>query len=71
MDNNNLYQGLIQKKKKIPIIRTLIPSKNYQTVIEQQPYPSPNATKENDIFLIPGNYDMVQHIIPINKSGLQ
>ena len=69
-DNNNLYQGLIQTKK-IPIIRTLRPSKDYQTVIEQRPDPSQDAKKDNDIFLIPGNDEIVQHIIPVNKQGLQ
>ena len=70
MDNNNLYQGLIQKNNKILIIRTLRPSKDHQTFIEQQPDPSPNEKKDNNIFLIPGNYQRVQHITPINKSGI-
>ena len=51
-------------------MRTLEPIYNYQTVIEQQPDPSPNVTKENVNFLVPGNDEMVQHISPINKSGL-
>ena len=40
-------------------------------MIEQQPDPSPSVTKTSDIWLIPGNDDMVNHIIPINKSGPQ
>ena len=53
------------------IISTLRPSKGYQTGIDQQLDPSPNATKENNILMIPENYEMVQHISPINKSVLQ
>ena len=72
IDNNNLYQGLIpQKTIIISIIITLRPSKYHQTVIEQQPDTSPNVTKASEILLIPGGYDMFQHIIPINKSVLQ
>ena len=52
----------------ILIIRTLRTSKDHHIVIEQQPEPSPNAS---EILLIPGDDDMVQHIIPINKSGTQ
>ena len=55
----------------ILIIRALSPIKNHQKVIKQQPDPSHNAIKANDICLIPGNDEMVEHIIPINKSGLQ
>ena len=55
----------------IPIIRTPRPSKDYQVVIEQQPDPSKNVTKSSDILLTPGDDYMVQHIIPINKSGYQ
>ena len=47
------------------------PSKDHQTVIDQQPDPSPNEVKENENFLIPGNDEMVQHITPISKSGAQ
>ena len=47
------------------------PIKDNHTVINQQPGPSPNLTKASDIFLIPGDEEMVQHIIPINKSGPQ
>ena len=49
----------------------LRPSKDNHTVIEQQPYSSPNVTKASDIFRITGDVEMVQHIIPKNKSGLQ
>ena len=49
----------------------LSPSKDHQTVIEQQPAPSPNVTKDSDILVIPGDADMVQQMIPINKSGPQ
>ena len=31
----------------------LIPIKDHQTVIEKQPDPSPNVTKESDVFLVP------------------
>ena len=72
MDNNILYQGFIQTKTKIiPIISILRPSKYNRTVIQQQPYPAKNVTKSSDIILIHGDDDMVQHIIPINKSGPQ
>ena len=65
MDNNDLYQGLIQKKKLIiPIISSLRPSKYHHTVIEQQHDPSPNVMKASDILLIPGDDDMVQYISP-------
>ena len=47
------------------------PSKDHQTVIEQQYDPSPNVTKACDILLSPGDDEMVQHIIPINNSGTQ
>ena len=50
-------------------IRMLRPSKDHQIVIEQQPDPSPNATKASENFLTPGDDDMVQHISPINKPG--
>ena len=55
----------------IRIIMTPRPSKDHQTVIDQQPDPSPNEAKENEKFLIPGNDEMVQHITPISKSGAQ
>ena len=68
MDNKNLYQGLI---KKFFIIRILRQSKDHQIVIEKKPDPSPNVSKESDTLMIPGNYETVQHNIPINKSGPQ
>ena len=72
MDNNNIYQGLIKSPKKtILIIKTMIPSKDNQSVIDQQPDPSPNVMKTSDILLIPGDEEMAQYIIPINKSGPQ
>ena len=49
----------------------LSPIKYHHTVIKQQLDTPPNATKSNDIFLIPGNDEIVQHIRPINKSGPQ
>ena len=49
----------------------LRPIKDHHTVIKQQLDTPPNATKSNDIFLIPGNDEIVQHIRPINKSGPQ
>ena len=52
-------------------IRIMRPIKDQHIVIEQQPDPSPNVTKASDIFLTPGDEDMVQHISPINKSGPQ
>ena len=72
MDKDNIYQGLIQTKTIIIlIIKTLRPSKYHQTVIEQQPDTLPNVTKASDNFLIPGDDEIVQHIITINKSGPQ
>ena len=71
MDKNNIYQWLIKKTIIILVIRTLRPSKDHQTVIEQQSDTSPNVTKASDILLIPGYDDMVQHIRLINKSGPQ
>ena len=59
MDNNNIYQGLVLKIIIIPIIGNLRPSKDHQTVIEQQPDPSPNIKKASDIFLRPRDDDMV------------
>ena len=67
MDNNNLYQGLMQAKQ-IPIIRTMRSSKDHLTVIEQQLAQSPNVIKDSYILPIPGDDDMGQQIIPINKS---
>ena len=52
-------------------IRTLVPINDNQTSIKQQTDLSPNVTKASDIFLIPGDDKMVQHISPINKSGPQ
>ena len=49
----------------------LMPSKYHQKVIEKLPDPSPNVTKASDIFLIPGDDDIFQHISPIIKSGPQ
>ena len=49
-------------------IRTRRPIKYHQTVVEQQPDPATTVTKESDIWLIPGDDDMVQHIRPLNKS---
>ena len=48
-------------------IRTLVPINDNQTSIKQQTDLSPNVTKASDIFLIPGDDKMVQHIFPINK----
>ena len=59
MDNNNIYQELIQKKPKNMIIRTLRPSKDHHTVTEEQPDPSLNVKKASDILLIPGYDEMV------------
>ena len=50
-------------------IRTRRPIKYHQTVVEQQPDPATTVTKASDIWLIPGDDDMVQHIRPIKKSG--
>ena len=52
-------------------MRTLRPSKDHHTGIDQQPGPPPNVTKASDIFLIPGDDDIFQHISPIIKSGPQ
>ena len=52
-------------------IRTLVPINDNQTSIKQQTDLSPNVTKASDIFLIPGDDKMVQHIFSINKSGPQ
>ena len=52
-------------------MRTLRPSKDHHTGIDQQPGPPPNVTKASDILLIPGDDEMVQHIRPTNKSGPQ
>ena len=46
-----------------------MPSKDHHTVVDQQPDSATNVTKSSDIWLIPGDDDMVQHIRPINKSG--
>ena len=49
----------------------LMPGKDHQIVIDQQPNTSPNVMKASDIFLLPGDDDMVQQISPKNKSGPQ
>ena len=68
MDNNNLYQVLMQTQTIIkPIIRTLSPSKDNQTVTEQQPAPPPDVTKASEILPMPRDDEMGQHNIPINK----
>ena len=51
----------------IPVIGTLRSSKFHHIVINKQPGPSPKLTKASDIFLIPGDDDMVKHISLINK----
>ena len=49
----------------------LRPSKDHQSVVDQQPYPEKNVTKASDIWLITGDDDMVKCIRLINKSGTQ
>ena len=49
----------------------LRPIKDHQTVFEKQPDPAKQLTKSSDIWIIPGDDEMVQHIRPINKSGPQ
>ena len=39
--------------------------------MKKQTDPSPNATKDSEILLIPGDDETIQHIRPINKSGPQ
>ena len=70
-----LYEGKknlsrVDKKKItiLPIISTLSPSKDHQKVIKKQPDPSPNITKSSEILLVPGDDEMIQYTIPINKS---
>ena len=46
-------------------------SKDHQTVIKQQPAPSPTLIKASGILPMPGDDDMGQHIRPINKTGPQ
>ena len=55
----------------IPSIRTQRPSKDHQTVFKQKPDSATNVTKASDIWMIPGDDDMIQHIRPLNKSGPQ
>ena len=50
---------------------TLRPSKDYQIVVEKKADPETNVTASSDIWLIPGDDEMVQHIILINKPGPQ
>ena len=72
MDNNNLYQGLIETKTIIiPIIRIMSPIKDQKTVIEKQTAPSPILLTANDIMIMHGEAKMGQHIILINKPGPQ
>ena len=44
------------------------PNKDHQTAVEKQPDPATNVTKASDIWIIPGYYEMVQHIRPLNQS---
>ena len=72
MDNNNVCQGLIQTKTIIlPIIRTLRPSKDQQTVIKQQHDSSTIVIKSSFIFLMSGDAEMGQHISSIDKPVLR
>ena len=48
-----------------------MPSNYHHTVIKQQHGPPPKVKDASDIFLIPGDDEMVQNITPINKSGPQ
>ena len=52
-------------------MRTLNPIKDHQTVVNQQPDLATNVTKASDICLITGDDEIIQHIIPLNKSGPQ
>ena len=45
----------------------MMPRKDQQKFIEKQPDPSQNVTKAINIYPIPGDDDMGQHISPINK----
>ena len=60
---------LIKKTIIIPSIKTRSTSNDDHTVFKQQPDPAKNVTKASGIWLIHGDYEMVQHIIPINKTG--
>ena len=40
-------------------------------MVEQQTDTETNIIKASDIWMIPGDDEMVQHIIPLNKSGPQ
>ena len=72
MDNNNLYQSLIQKKTILfPVISFMRSDTDKQTTIKHWPDRSPTVTKGNFIFLVPVYAEMDQHIISINKTGLQ
>ena len=67
------YLSRVDTQKTIIItsIRTLRPSKDHHIVANQQPDPATNVTKASDIWMIPGDDEMFQHIIPLNKSVLQ
>ena len=68
-NNNNICEGLIQTKTTIiPIIRTLRPSKDQQTLIQKKPDLSRTVMKASGIFTMPGDDEIGQHIIPINKT---
>ena len=66
MENKNLYQVMIQKR--ILSIWMRRPSKYHQTVVKHQPDPTTNVTKASEILMVPGDDEMVLHIIPIKKS---
>ena len=42
-------------------------NKDHQKVVVQQPDPEKNVTETSDIWLIPGEYETVHHIITLNK----
>ena len=62
-------EGMIQTKKTIiPIIRNRRPSKDQQTLIQKKPDLSRTLMKASGIFPMPGDDEIDQHIIPINKT---
>ena len=48
-----------------------MPRNDHQTVIKQQPSPSPTVMKASVMFLMTGDSDAGKHIRPINKPGPQ
>ena len=69
MDNNNIYQGLIQTKKKQTDYKDAESKQGYSDSCWETTWSITKCNESKQHFLIPGNDEIVQHISLINISG--